>query len=174
MKNHIRDLVTGFVLLAVSAFYYIASLGIRVFSGYGSTPITARTIPQIWAVTIAAVSLILIVRSLKRLHTAKASGEAYSEESYKNRIAHWIKDNYAVIGTFIVLTLYTLSLKNAGFVVSTLIYLFIQVLLLTEKKKINKKLIVKAIIVTVIFSFAADYLFVELLSVPLPRGIWGF
>lgn len=86
----------------------------------------------------------------------------------------WFTDHYTVLGTFILLFAYALVLRPVGYLLTTFIYLIIQIILLTEQKKINKKLVVKALILSVVFSILSDYLFVKLLSVPLPSGILGF
>lgn len=79
-----------------------------------------------------------------------------------------------MIGTFIILFLYAFAMRPVGYLISTFVYLIVQVVLLTQRKKINKKIILKALILAVVFSVLSDYLFVELLSVPLPAGILGF
>ena len=117
------------------------------------------------------LSVVLMVRSYAEIRHLKATGEEiFSGRTPKD----WLADNYAVIGTFIILFLYAFAMRPVGYLISTFVYLIVQVVLLTQRKKINKKLILKALILAVVFSVLSDYLFVELLSVPLPAGILGF
>ena len=66
MKEHRRDLVTGTVLLVLAVIYLGLTKGIRAFTGDGATPITAKTMPQIWGVIMLLCAAGLIVRSLIR------------------------------------------------------------------------------------------------------------
>lgn len=170
MKKCVKDMIAGAVLALFSIVYYIASHSIQSF-GSNKDFISARTIPVAWAVLLLVLSAALMIRSYSEIRRLKAAGEEiFSGRTFKD----WLADNYAVIGTFVMLFLYAFAMRPVGYLVSTFVYLIIQVVLLTQREKINKKLIVKALILAVAFSVASDYLFVELLSVPLPSGILGF
>lgn len=170
MKKCVKDLIAGAVLALCSIGYYIASHSIQSF-GSNKDFISARTIPVAWAVLLLVLSVVLMVRSYAEISHLKATGEEiFSGRTPKD----WLADNYAVIGTFIILFLYAFAMRPVGYLISTFVYLIVQVVLLTQRKKINKKLILKALILAVVFSVLSDYLFVELLSVPLPAGILGF
>lgn len=169
MKKCVKDLIAGAVLALCSIGYYIASHSIQSF-GSNKDFISARTIPVAWAVLLLVLSVVLMVRSYAEIRHLKATGEEiFSGRTPKD----WLADNYAVIGTFIILFL-SFAMRPVGYLISTFVYLIVQVVLLTQRKKINKKLILKALILAVVFSVLSDYLFVELLSVPLPAGILGF
>ena len=169
MKKCVKDLIAGAVLALCSIGYYIASHSIQSF-GSNKDFISARTIPVAWAVLLLVLSVVLMVRSYAEIRHLKATGEEiFSGRTPKD----WLADNYAVIGTFIILFLYAFAMRPVGYLISTFVYLIVQVLL-TQRKKIDKKLILKALILAVVFSVLSDYLFVELLSVPLPAGILGF
>ena len=168
MKKCVKDLIAGAVLALCSIGYYIASHSIQSF-GSNKDFISARTIPVAWAVLLLVLSVVLMVRSYAEIRHLKATGEEiFSGRTPKD----WLADNYAVIGTFIILFLYAFAMRPVGYLISTFVYLIVQVVLLTQRK--NKKLILKALILAVVFSVLSDYLFVELLSVPLPAGILGF
>ena len=94
------------------------------------------------------------------------------KSSEKNvSLAQLLTLNKEVGLTFILLAIYTVFLKQLGFVTATFLYIFFQTLVLTKKEKRNYKL---TIILAIIFSVLIDYIFVELLSVLLPKGIIGF
>lgn len=170
MKKCVRDLFAGIVFVLLSVVYYVASHGIQSF-GNNSDFISAKTIPTVWAILMLVLAFVLIVRSLFEMKRLKVSGE----ELWTGRsVKSWFTDHYTVLGTFILLFAYALVLRPVGYLLTTFIYLIIQIILLTEQKKINKKLVVKALILSVVFSILSDYLFVKLLSVPLPSGILGF
>ena len=160
MKKCVKDLIAGAVLALCSIGYYVASHSIQSF-GFNKDFISARTIPVAWAVLLLVLSVVLMVRSYAEIRHLKATGEEiFSGRTPKD----WLADNYAVIGTFIILFLYAFAMRPVGYLISTFVYLIVQVVLL----------ILKALILAVVFSVLSDYLFVELLSVPLPAGILGF
>ncbi len=170
MKRCVKDLIAGAIFALFSIGYYIASHSIQSF-GTNKDFIDARTIPVVWSIALLILAIALMVRSYGEMKQLKAAGEElFSGRTPKD----WFADNYAVVGTFIMLAAYAFAMKPIGYLLSTFVYLLIQVVLLTQRSKINKKLIVKAFILSAVFSVFSDYLFVDLLSVPLPTGIFGF
>ncbi len=66
---------------------------------------------------------------------------------------------------------YMFIFEPVGFVFSSAIYLFVQMMILSNKN--NRKPILFAAI-AIILPIAVDALFVYAIQMPLPRGIWGF
>lgn len=173
MNRHQRDLAAGIAFLCLSAFYYLSSFDIVIFAGASASPITARTLPVIWALLMALLAAGLIIRSLGRMRAEKAAGkEAVRWKA--GAAALWLRDNLSVVGTFAALFLYAASLRNAGYLLCTAVYLFIQILLLTERKKLTKKTIAFACVLSLLFTLASYWLFAKVLMVPLPRGVLYF
>lgn len=173
MNKNIRDLAAGIGFLCFSAFYYLSSFDIVVFKGASASPITARTLPVVWACFMTVLSVVLIVRSIRRYRAEKAAGgEVFQFKA--GAISFWIKDNLSVLGTFVALFLYAAFLKSIGYLICTAVYLLVQILLLTERKKITKKTVVFACVLSLVFTLATYWLFSKALLVPLPRGILYF
>ena len=170
MEKHRKDLVAGCCLCCISAVYYILSKDIKIFTNVGATPISARDMPVVWAACLAFLSILLAVRGARGIIQCKKTGEQMPPIN----AAAWLKDNYAVIGTFAALFIYTLCWKKIGYLLTTLIYLIVQIQLLTDKEKRGKKNIAITLVLSVLFTFVSYYVFVKLLSVQLPRGIWAF
>lgn len=171
MNNAKRDLAAGIVVLLFSLFYFTKIGDIVVFGTSTEALVSARTVPYLWAGICFVLSACLIVRSLLQMKKLKAAGEVSKE---RNAIKAWLADNYAVVGTFAMLALYAFSMRKVGYLLDTFAYLMIQIPLLTQRGKINKRLVITTLIIAVVFSVLTDYLFVELLSVPLPEGVLGF
>lgn len=176
MNENRKDIATGVTLMVFSIAYLVLTSGIRVFKGDGSTPITARTMPRIWAVVMLACSCILLVRSLLRMKKAVGEEENGAKTStFKADALEWLRHNYAVVGTFAVLILYSLLMRRLGYVLDTVLYLLIQIPLLTPKEKRKNPLTwVITLILAVLVPLLTDYLFVKWFAVRLPRGLWGF
>ncbi|WP_427042734.1 tripartite tricarboxylate transporter TctB family protein (plasmid) [Fusobacterium sp. SB021] len=157
-----RDLFVGIIVGLFSILYYIGALQIKMYKGLGVSVIDSSEVPKKWAIFLFLLSIMLIIRSVKRM----------KKSSEKNvSLAQLLTLNKEVGLTFILLAIYTVFLKQLGFVTATFLYIFFQTLVLTKKEKRNYKL---TIILAIIFSVLIDYIFVELLSVLLPKGIIGF
>lgn len=170
MGKYAKDLAAGICLLCISVIYCILAQNIKVFTGIGATPISAKGLPVVWAVCLGVLAIDLILRGAKGLRHGKASGEKLPQIA----AAAWIKDNFAVIGTFAALFIYALCWKPMGYLVSTAVYLLIQIQLLTDKERRGKKNILLTLVLSLAFTFLSYYIFVKLLSVQLPRGIFAF
>jgi len=75
-----------------------------------------------------------------------------------------------VVASFIALTLYVGLMGLVGFAPMTILYVFVQIMILTPKDK-WKKIMVPAIITAVISGVVLFYIFRYLLNVLLPVGI---
>ena len=156
-----KELITGAVLMGISVFYIVSSLSIKIFEGQGKTMINAGTIPRMWGICLLVLSTLLTVRGFRR------SGEGRKEPSGGSARA-WLIKNHAVLGTFLILTVYVVLLGTVGYVIDTVGYLFLQILLLSP---VGEKKAVPALILAVVTSVVTYYLFVHLLNVPLPAGL---
>lgn len=168
MNKHIRDLAAGIAFLCFSAFYYASTFDIVIFAGASASPITARTLPVVWAFLMALLAVILVFRSLRRLGRER---EGVRPGFRAGAVTDWGRDNLSVVGTFGALFLYAACLKNAGYLLSTPVYLFVQILLLTERKKLGRRTVLFSCGLSLLFTLASYWLFSKVLMVPLPRGI---
>lgn len=169
--NYRKDLVPGIVLAFFSIIYLVMATQIETFSGSGATAMNARTIPYFWGGCLLLLSLILVVRGLKarKKELAENGGKAVKGEG------NFLKDNREIILTFILLAIYIALLEPVGFLIMTAVYLIGQILILTPKdKRTGKRSIIITVVVSVAAAFIIDYVFVCLLKVMLPLGIFGF
>lgn len=163
-----KNLFPGIVLSLFSAGYIIYATQIEVFTGSGSTPLSARFIPYLWGGCLLLLSIILIFRGIKQRKEAVEKGTI---EKKSVNLAGLFKEHYEVILTFIFLAIYIALMESVGFLIMTILFLFGEILILTPKDKRNY--IITAI-VAIVFSFGIDFIFVRLLNVMLPLGIFGF
>ncbi|MFB0972845.1 MAG: tripartite tricarboxylate transporter TctB family protein [Neofamilia sp.] len=78
------------------------------------------------------------------------------------------KNNLIVLGiTFLITVVYVGLMSKLGFIISTIIYLFLQLYILKTKNK----LVLFGL--PIILSLVVFFMFTEGFSVPLPRGIFG-
>lgn len=162
MKNS-KDLAAGLVCTAAAVFYLSSALSIQVFQGAGAAPVDSRMVPMIWGGCFLLLGLALTLRGWRAVRSqgAEKTGDARG----------WLERNAAVCGTFVLLALYAFSMKTAGFILSTGVYLLLQMLLLTPGEKRNLPAL---LLLSAGCAVGVDLLFVKALHVPLPAGWLGW
>jgi uncharacterized membrane protein YidH (DUF202 family) len=155
-----KDLILGLVMLAFSGFYYFYATQIKTRPKLTPSYSNAQIIPKLLGLLLAALSLILIVQGIRHLRDKSQSEK--KEKAEKNDVA-------AVALTFGLIIAYTILLANGlGFILSTIIYLFSQMLVLSPKEK--RKPLLFAVI-AVVFTFLVFIAFRIGLQQILPRGL---
>ena len=145
-----KDLVTGLAGMGLAIFYLLSAQSIAFFEGTGATALNSRTLPVFWGIRGAKLE-------------APDSGEEKAAQPRKAKIA--------VPATFVLLALYVLLMKSVGFVLTTIVYLFLQTLVLTPKGKTR---IWFAAALSAVLAVGIYLIFSRLLNVPLPAGILAF
>ena len=73
--------------------------------------------------------------------------------------------------TILLLCIYVLAFQPVGFILDTIVFLFLEMLVLTPKEKRNLPLLG---ILSVATPFIIYTLFVYAINTPLPKGLFGF
>ncbi len=167
-KQYKLDIIPGIVLTCFSIAYLCMVPGIKAFTGLGSTPLTNHFVPYLWGGVLLFLSLWLVVRGILKYRRFKAAGGVPEKTSAKAVLG----DKWEVIASFVALGLYVGLMEPVGFVITTILYTFAQILLLTPREN-WKKNYVPAAIVAVITGCLLYYIFKMLLNVLLPSGILG-
>ena len=160
------DLITGIIAAAFSVFYLSQTTTIKIFGG-ATGGVNARTVPEIWGSCLLILSIILIVRSIYGMVKAKKNPTLPEQGNFiKNLI-----DKREVVYTFALLIGYAALMKPVGFIITSIIYVFLQILILTPMKKRSRKVMGIAAIIAVTFSTVLYYVFTKYFMVLLPPGI---
>jgi len=167
MRN--KDSITGIVLAAFSVIYLYLSQGIKVFTGPGRDPLSAKFVPVLFGALLLMCACLLIIRGVR--DAKKQSGQ----ERTKGSFARAVRDNLEVILTFATLAVYLMIMKPVGFLLSSVLFIVAEAIILTppEKRK-DKKTILLALVIAIVMSVLADYVFADIFHVMLPEGILGF
>lgn len=160
-----KDLLTGIVAAAFSAFYLMQTSGIKVFGG-ATAGVTAQTIPRLWGGAMLVLSIILILRSIIAM---RKRGEKSAEE--QQGILAQLKERREVVYTFVLLILYAALMKPVGFIIMSIIYVYLQVWVLTPPEKRTRRMHTIAGGLAVFFSVSLYFVFTKYLMVMLPPGI---
>ncbi len=156
MKSKTRDIVCSSLFLIVGMFTFANALEIK--------PLMAKDLGSGFMPKVIGVSLIIIavIKLILTLINKKESKEKILNDDIDQ------KGGLLTIGIFLF---YVLTFEMLGFIVSTVIYLFFQMLILSNDKNRNCKLFV---LISVIFSVVVYALFVYVINRPLPIWIFGF
>lgn len=154
-KINYKDLGAGIFFLLFSIIIYIQSLKIHITVGDIMGP---RFFPQLVSIIMGSLSFILILISFK--------SKEKSEKIFENKSS--------LIMTLVILLIYAILLEAIGFIILTIVYLFIQILLLLPKEYLkDKKYLALTGIVSVITPIFLYFLFYKVFSIFLPAGILG-
>ena len=156
MTNKQRVVLCSALFLLFGAGMFYLSFGIkhRIPSDVGSA-----YVPKFIAICIMVVAGAKLILSLmdKSVSGKKKEGVEF--------------DKLGGIGTVVLMFAYMLALEPVGFILSSIIYLFLQITLMSNEK--NRKLPLFAII-SVLLPIGVSALFCYVIKMPLPKGIIGF
>lgn len=170
MKKAQRDIVLGVVLLLVAGAYFYHSFGIRVFRDLAAFSVNSRTVPQIYGIILAGLSLVLIIQAALNFRAERAAAPEAAAPAQTGPVADgsFLGKYSSVLLTFFFMAVYAGTMAPLGFRVSSAIYVFFQTLVLTPKGRITGKVVGLAAVVAVVASVLVEYVFVNHLSLILP------
>ena len=153
MSNKEKNLVVSLVFMAFGIFLFVESMGIKHMM---KNDVGSAFFPKVVAVAITGVSVIRLIMTLRE----PASERKKSNSDLKGG---WL--------TIVLIAAYVMAFQPVGFIISTMVYLFLQILVLVPKEKRSWPL---TVIISVVSPIAIYALFTYAISSPLPKGIWGF
>ncbi len=162
-----KNLFPGIVLTICSVIFIILTSRVKKFTGLGADPLGARAVPYLWGFCLLILSLLLVARGLRQ---RKAAMQNNTLEKTDFNLSHMVVENREIIFTFVSLAVYIALLEPVGFLIMTALYLIVQTILLTPKQKRRYVIIV---ISSIVIAAVLDYVFVRLLNVLLPIGIFS-
>ena len=109
---------------------------------------------------LAAALVLLNIKNMK-IYVAQAEAEGPEKADYKR-----------VLTSFIIILVYVFVLKSVGFIISTLVYLPVQMFILAPEERRGKKDDIQLLITDVLFTFVVFFLFRYGFKIVLPAGIF--
>ncbi|MDY3225516.1 MAG: tripartite tricarboxylate transporter TctB family protein [Candidatus Faecousia sp.] len=153
--------------IVVSVFFMVLS-AVMIFAATLLPKSTVMEIgPDFMPTVVGIVTLILstalLIISLKGLKTRVAEAEANppAECDYKRMLI-----------SLILILIYVFTLKPVGFIVTTLVYLPVQMYVLADAEHRTKKDIIMLLVIDVVFTLAVFFLFRYGFKIVLPQGIF--
>ena len=153
-----RDLLFGIATLVVAAAYY--NLAAAIPQSDLADPVGPQGLPKVYAVVLAALSLILIARSLRR---SASRPEASNPES---RVPNPGTGVARVIGMLLIGVAYIIALPWLGYLLS--VAALITATIYFQGGVINGR----SILVALSGAVCLWLLFIWLLRIQYPAGLW--
>lgn len=158
------DFITGLTGAIFSGLYLYATANVKIFGGAATAGVNAQTIPKLWGTCLLLLSVILIARSIYKYVKGERGKSA-------RELIEVIRERREVAYTFILLILYAVLMKPVGFIISSIVYVYLQIWVLTPITARNKRMHYIAAGLAVFFSISLYYVFTKYLMVMLPPGI---
>lgn len=109
---------------------------------------------------LAAALVLLNIKNMK-IYVAQAEAEGPEKADYKR-----------VLTSFIIILVYVFVLKSVGFIISTLVYLPVQMFILAPEERRGRKNVIQLLLTDVLFTFVVFFLFRYGFKIVLPAGIF--
>lgn len=172
MSEKMKNIISSIGFIVVGAFFYIQSTDIKVIMkkdlGSGFFP----KVIGISMIVMALVELFLTISSKKNQEKAgtieKIEEKAENEEPAEEAAAEADTDRKGLILTVVAMCAYAALFDGLGFIVSTVLYLFAQIMILSTKKNRNIPLFAG---ISIAASLIVYGIFVYVIGMPLPTGL---
>lgn len=163
-RNH--DAFASVFLLAVSVLMFIATYNIQQMT---VSAIGADFAPRLVAGGLFILSFIMLITSIRKQKNPAAQAEEESDEDTEADQSVPISKK-SVLLTIGLLIGYVALIPIIGFLLMTVVYLFLQMYILAEK---SQRRIVLFLVISVISSGVIYYCFKNIFYLRLPAGILG-
>lgn len=157
MTNKIRDIICSVIMLAFGALMIVEAKDIP--NKLAGKDVGSAYVPTFIGICILVVAVSKLVLAIT------------NKKPSANQKIKWTQDALGGFGTIALMAAYMLAIEPIGFIVSSVVYLFVQMMILSDKT--NRKPVLFAII-AVALPVAVEALFVYAIKMPLPVGILGF
>jgi len=155
-----KELAAGVIFLTFSVAYYHNATTIRVLARHFYN---AQWLPKLLAIVMIALSIAQIIYGVKALNQRQTRQDEGGEAAAVSNQS----GNIRILATIVILAIYIALLRQVGFLVMTMVYVFLQTLVLTPKEK-RSILFIAAL--SVVVSLAIHLMFVQGFQLMLPRG----
>ena len=156
-----KDLILSILMMLLSAFYLYYAERIKTRPKMTPAYSGARIVPVLLGILLAALSVVLVIQAVKKLRALHPNGGEADKKMQRD-------DLVSVTLTIAVIIAYTVLLRPLGFCLSTVLYLFVQMIVLAPRAKRNYLLFA---LVSVLFTALVFIAFRMGLQQMLPRGI---
>ena len=153
MSEKTKGIITSILFLAFSIVMIVFA---RQYKPMMQNDLGSGFFPMVVGIAMAALSVLRLVLAFReKKGEVKKSGD----------------DLMGGLATIILIGGYCIAFNPIGFIISTIIYLFFQILILTPKEKRSWPI---TIAISLVAPVAFYVLFVYAINTPLPKGLLSF
>jgi len=153
MTDKKKGIITSVIFLVFSIVMVVFARQIKPMM---QNDVGSGFFPTVIGFAMCAISVLRLVMAVREKEgEAKKSGD----------------DIKGGLETLILVGAYCIVFSSVGFIISTIVYLFLQILILTPAEK---RSIPITIAISLIAPFVIYAMFVYLINTPLPKGLFGF
>lgn len=163
-----KDLFTSAFLIVFSIVMYVASNSIKKLT---VSKIGADFAPKLVASAMLILSIFYLINSIKQLKKTGSEIPVEKDPAADEDTAEKKKISpLSVLATIGLLILYIILLPMIGFLITTVIYLFLQMYLLADR---SERKIPVFLVTSVVTSVSVYFIFKSVFHLMLPAGILG-
>ena len=137
-KKNFTDLISGIVIMALAAFFYWTTFGIKSFLGTGRGRTSPDLIPKIVAVAMFVIGAVIVVQWLVRVKRGKVEPVVVQRETEEStglnaqQLANRrLFQQITMPVTLVLIFCYIFAMSRIGFTLSTFAFLTFQITLLS-------------------------------------------
>ncbi len=153
--------------IVVSVFFMVVSTALIIMAKMLPKSKVMEIGPDFMPIVIGVITLALssalLFLSVKnfKMHAAEAEAEGADVCDYKR-----------VLSSIILVLIYVFTMQPVGFILTTLVFLLLQMIVLSPDDQRTKKDIIKLAVIDVIFTLVVFFLFRYGFKIVLPAGIF--
>lgn len=173
-KKNFTDLISGIVIMALAAFFYWTTFGIKSFLGTGRGRTAPDLIPKIVAVAMFVIGAIIVVQWLVRVKRGKVEPVVVQRETEEStglnaqQLANRrLFQQITMPVTLVLIFCYIFAMSRIGFTLSTFAFLTFQITLLSTDLSASSRL--KSLAIALIASVGIYLIFGCAFSLAVPK-----
>lgn len=161
LKN--KNIQSGIFLLLVSVVMFVATLSFKQLT---TSQVGPAFMPQIISALIGLMSIAIIIEGYRKVKSGtKGDPDEEGEEVQGNAKEISYRP---VIQSFVLMAIYVAVMPVVGFLITTMLYMFLQMMILSSKPERRWLLFA---IVSVVASSVIYYVFRNVFYIMLPSGL---
>ncbi len=164
MLKKYRDSVVAAVIMVIAVILFISTFSIKSLLGMKPGP---DFMPKVASVLLFLDALGMFIEGLETAKNYQEEGEIDAQEATYRKDA-----NRKVLMSVLLIGFYVYSMRTLGFVISSAIYSFCQMIILTPYGK--KKNYLLFAVISIVFALAIFLVFTKVLYLMLPAGLMSY
>jgi hypothetical protein len=162
--NRYKEILLGIAMLALAVFYMYYATGIKIRS---NVSVSAKLIPEILGLVVGILGVLQTINGVRHLRLVQREDKEQGKTPVVFSLSER-RDLLPIILTFVLIIGYAMTFERLGFVVSSSLCMFFQIMLLAPRGQRRPGLFA---VISVLVAIAVYIAFRKGLDLSLPPGI---